>query len=65
MYSDLPDNSEMVIKMYACEKQHLGSYNHEQDMRNELSASHGKSYCAKCSLEVHSGYPSHTLIQLR
>lgn len=32
----------MVIKMYAYEKPHLGSYSHEQDIRNELSASHDK-----------------------
>lgn len=40
MCSDLADNSEIVIKMCAYEKHHLGSYNCEQDMRNELNASH-------------------------
>lgn len=57
VYSDLSDNCEMVIKMYAYEKHQLGSYNHEQDKRNELNVSHDKSYCAKCFLEVRSGYP--------
>ena len=40
MCSDLADNSEIVVKMYAYEKHPLSSYNCKQDMRNELNASH-------------------------
>lgn len=56
MCSDLADNSEIVIKIYAYGKHPFGSYNCEQDMRNDLNASHDQLCYATNSLKVHSGY---------